>query len=131
MTLLGNEWLEDRQPNETTEEQFARLPVHARHLIQRLSMSLRSRDEQITELTAELKGDGTENSTVRYRRNMEDPRPLPERAYLEFRVGTGDIRVMIQKDRKGVDFLDVSGDSSLVIRPSATNSIRIDHVSRF
>lgn len=115
---------------ESTLEQVAKLPGHARALIDRLNRELLSAEGELAELKKELSAD-TENSEVKYRRMMDDSRPLPAGAYVEFKVGAGWVKVMVRRERDGKQTLDVQGDSTLRITPQATNFFTVEHIPRY
>jgi hypothetical protein len=120
---------------ESTPEQIAKLPGHARALIDRLQRELLVAEGRIEEAEKELAGVVGDADRVWYsagwaRRELER-RPLPNDAHVIFKVGVGEVRVMIGKTRKGVEFLDINADSTVVVHPRATNSVCVTHVGRF
>lgn len=113
----------------TTAEQYVKLPRHAQETISDLRRRLESAEKEIVELKHELSGD-TEGSKVTYSRLTDDARPLPDHAYIEFKVGYGLVGVMLRTERGGSEYLDISGDSTLRVTPRAMNSLTIDHIPR-
>lgn len=119
---------------ESTEDQIARLPAHARALISRLRRDLRVAQLHIADVEHELAAKvDPEADRVFYQKGWEagEKRALPDDAQVIFRLGVGEVRVMIQKSRDGKEYLDVNADSTVVVHPNATNSIRLTHVARF
>lgn len=124
-----------RGSHETTDEQFDRLPKHAQVLINRLDREAQSYVRKIAELEAELKAEVGDDAKIFYSHHRDldvlHQRPLPSGAYLHFRVGPGEVRVMVQYDSKGNEWLDLNADQSLTVAPTSTNAIRVHHVSRY
>lgn len=120
--------------SESTPEQIEKLPAHARELIDRLRRDLRVAEQRAEELGKELAGGVAEADRVFYSegRGLSNVRrALPDNAHIVFKVGVGEVRVMIGKTRKGTEFLDINADSTVVVHPRATNSVCVTHVGRF
>jgi len=120
--------------SESTPEQIAKLPGHARNLIDRLRRDLRLAEQRVEYLNKELTGRVSEGDRVSYSEGWalsNVKRALPNDAHVIFKVGVGEVRVMIGKTRKGVEFLDINADSTIVVHPRATNSVCVTHVGRF
>jgi hypothetical protein len=119
---------------ESTPEQIERLPAHARALIDRLKRELRVAEQRVEYLSKELTGRVSEGDRVFYSEGWllsNVKRALPNDAHVTFKVGVGEVRVMIGKTRKGVEFLDINADSTVIVHPRATNSVCVTHVGRF
>lgn len=120
--------------SESTPEQVAKLPGHARELIDRLRRDLRVAEQRVAELNKELAGGVGEADRVFYSEGWalsSIKRALPDNAHIIFKVGVGEVRVMIGKTRKGTEYLDINADSTIVAHPRAANSVCVTHVGRF
>ena len=120
--------------SESTPEQIAKLPGHARNLIDRLRRELRIAEQRIEEAEKEMSGLVGDADRVFYSEGWalsNVKRALPDNAHIIFKVGVGEVRVMIGKTRKGTEFLDINADSTIVVHPRATNSVCVTHVGRF
>jgi hypothetical protein len=120
--------------SESTPEQIAKLPGHARNLIDRLRRDLRRAEGRVEELERELTGGVGEADRVFYSEGWalsNVKRALPNDAHIVFKVGVGEVRVMVGKTRQGTEFLDINADSTVIVHPRATNSVCVTHVGRF
>jgi hypothetical protein len=116
--------------SESTPEQIAKLPGHARNLIDRLRRDLRRAEGRVEELERELTGGVGEADRVFYSEGWalsNVKRALPNDAHIVFKVGVGEVRVMVGK----TEFLDINADSTVIVHPRATNSVCVTHVGRF
>lgn len=123
----------------TTDDQFLRLPKHAQGTIMDLRRELREARSKIKDLEAELTGDRTTDSRIFYSEGVSlDRRPLPSRAYIDFRLHHPErpnrgweLRAMVRDDGDGDVYVDINGDSTITVTPMASNSIQLRLKDRF
>lgn len=122
----------------TTDNQLLRLPKHAQVTIADLRRKLAEAEGKVAALEAELTGDSTTDSRIYYSEGMSlDRRPLPSRAYVDFRLNRPDrpnrgweLRAMVREEDGDV-YVDINGDSTVTVTPMASNSIQIRLKDRF